>query len=87
MSIEQDAQGAIELLKSETLKKAFAEIEADVLSLWRGSTYSDTETREKLWMQLHALEMVKSKLQSMVDGAKIATANAKLAAENNKQEN
>ncbi len=71
MSTEQDAQGAIELLKSETLKRAFAQVEADILSEWKNSRVTAHMKREKLWMQLTALGAVKAKLQSMVDNAKL----------------
>ena len=71
MSTEQDAQGAIELLKSDTLKKAFASVEADIMSDWRNSRVTAHVKREKLWMQLIAVGMVRSKLQSFVDSAKI----------------
>jgi hypothetical protein len=70
MSVEQDAIGAIELLKSDTLKKAFASVEADILSDWQNSRVTAHVKREKLWMQLTALGLVKAKLQSMIDNAK-----------------
>lgn len=74
--MSDDALGALELLKSDTLKKAMDQIEADILSLWRNSNYPDTDNREKLWMQLQAIGMVRHKLQTMIDHAKIEKANA-----------
>lgn len=71
MSTEQDALGAIELLKSDTLKKAFASVEADIMSDWKNSRVYAHVKREKLWMELSALSRVRSKLQSFVDSAKI----------------
>lgn len=70
MSIEQDALGALELLRSETLKKAFASVEADIMSEWQNSRVTAHVKREKLWMQLTAVGLVKAKLQSMIDNAK-----------------
>jgi hypothetical protein len=70
MSIEQDALGALELLRSETLKKAFASVEADIMSEWQNSRVTAHVKREKLWMQLTALGLVKAKLQSMIDNGK-----------------
>lgn len=70
MSVEQDALAAHELLKSETLKKAFAQVEADIMADWRNSRVYAHVKREKLWMQLTALGLVKAKLQSMIDNAK-----------------
>ena len=35
--MSDDAQGALELLKSETFKKALAQVEADILSVWKNS--------------------------------------------------
>ena len=71
MSIEQDAIGAIELLKSDALKKAFAQVELDIMSDWKNSRVTAHVKREKLWMQLTALEAVKAKLQSMISNAKL----------------
>lgn len=71
MSTEQDALGALELIKSETLKKAFAAVEADIMSDWQNSRVYAHVKREKLWMQLKGLEAVRAKLQSFVDNAKL----------------
>ena len=71
MSTEQDALGAIEALKSETLNKAFAQVEADIMADWRNSRVTAHVKREKLWMQLIAVGMVRAKLQSMIDNAKL----------------
>lgn len=68
---EHDALGAIELLKSETLKRAFAQVEADIMADWRNSRVYAHVKREKLWMQLIAVGMVRSKLQAMIDNAKL----------------
>lgn len=72
MSTDSDALGAIELLKSDTLKKAFASVEADITAEWRNSRMTAHVKREKLWMQLTALEAVRRKLQSFVDSGKLA---------------
>ena len=71
MSTESDALGAIEALKSETLSKAFAQVEDDIMADWRNSRVTAHVRREKLWMQLIAVGMVRAKLQSMIDNAKI----------------
>ena len=69
--MSDDAQGAIELLKSETFKKALAQVEADILSEWKNSRVYAHVKREKLWMQLTAIEAVRRKLQSFIDSAKL----------------
>jgi len=69
--LSDDAQGAIELLKSETFKKALAQVEADILSEWKNSRVYAHVKREKLWMQLTAIEAVRRKLQSFIDSAKL----------------
>ena len=69
--MSDDAQGGIELLKSETFKKALAQVEADILSEWKNSRVYAHVKREKLWMQLTAIEAVRRKLQSFIDSAKL----------------
>ena len=71
MRVSDDALGALELLKSETFKKAFAQVESDIMSDWKNTTVNEDEKREKLWMQLTALEAVRAKLQSMISNAKL----------------
>lgn len=69
--MSDDALGALELLKSETFKKALAQVEADILSEWKNSRVYAHVKREKLWMQLTAIEAVRRKLQSFIDSAKL----------------
>ncbi len=68
--MSDDPLGAIELLKSSAFKKAVAQVEADIMSEWKNSRVTAHVKREKLWMQLTALEAVKAKLQSIIDSAK-----------------
>ena len=66
-----DPIGAIELMKSAAFKKAVSQVEADIMSEWKHSRVTAHVKREKLWMQLTALEAVKAKLQSIIDSAKL----------------
>ncbi len=68
--MSDDVLGAIELSKSAAFKKAVALVEADIMSEWKNSRVTAHVKREKLWMQLTALEAVKAKLQSIIDDAK-----------------
>lgn len=65
------AERAAELLNDKILLEMFELVEGDVMKEWRGSPPLANEEREKLWMQLKALEAVKAKLQSVYDDAKI----------------
>jgi hypothetical protein len=69
--MSDDPIGAIELLKSQAFKKACTQVEADIMSEWKNSRVTAHVKREKLWMQLTALEAVKAKLQSIIDSAKL----------------
>jgi hypothetical protein len=70
MSIDR-ALHAHEVLKDKVYKEAFAAVEADILSEWQNSYLFARGKRERLWMQLKAIEAVKAKLQSFIDSAKL----------------
>ena len=55
---------AKELLTDGTLTQIIAQIEMDLEGEWKHSL--DTEAREKVWHELHALHRVNLKLQAIV---------------------
>jgi hypothetical protein len=58
--IIRDADHAQALLEDPMIMGAFAEIEAELLSKWRGSPTRDTEGREAAWMMLRALDLFRA---------------------------
>jgi hypothetical protein len=72
---QQQAKGAAaqSLLESETLKAAFAYLEAEYLKTWRYETrVRDVEARERLWTAVHILHKVQDHLKQWVIDGKIA---------------
>lgn len=77
MSPEQQASrgdAAERLLKDELLNEAFSVLEQEYTKLWKQTNPSDEAAREKLWMSLRQLEMVKAQLHSVVQTGKVAKA-------------
>lgn len=77
MSPEQQASRgdhAARLLKDELLVEAFGVLEEEYTKLWKQTKPSDEAAREKLWLSLRQLEMVKAQLQSVVQTGKVAKA-------------
>ena len=65
---------AKELLGSETLKEVFAQIEADYVEGWRRTSARDTDARERLWLAVQVLGLVKDHLVIIANDGKLAQA-------------
>lgn len=77
MSPEQQASrgdAAERLLKDELLNEAFNVLEQEYTNLWKQTKPSDEAAREKLWLSLRQLEMVRAQLHSVVQTGKVAKA-------------
>lgn len=75
MSPEQQASrgdAAERLLKDELLNEAFNALKQEYTRLWTETKPSDEAAREKLWMSIRQLEMVKAQLHSVVQTGKVA---------------
>jgi hypothetical protein len=65
---------AKELLGSELLKAVFAQIEADYIEGWRRTSARDTDARERLWLAVQVLGLVKDHLVIVANDGKLAQA-------------
>jgi hypothetical protein len=65
---------AKELLRSELLKQIFAQIEADYIEGWRRTSARDTDARERLWLAVQVLGLVKDHLVIVANDGKLAQA-------------
>jgi hypothetical protein len=65
---------AASLLNDELLTEAFATIEKEYTEQWLNSPARDSEAREKLWLSLKLLQMVRGHLQSTLETGQIARA-------------
>jgi hypothetical protein len=54
------------LLEDETLKRAFAELEAAMMAQWRASAADDLDLREAAFVRINALDDILGKLRSWV---------------------
>jgi hypothetical protein len=65
---------AKELLGSELLKAVFAQIEDDYIEGWRRTSARDTDARERLWLAVQVLGLVKDHLVIVANDGKLAQA-------------
>ena len=65
---------AKELLGSETLKQVFAQIEANYIEGWRRTSARDTDARERLWLAVQVVGVVKDHLVIIANDGKLAQA-------------
>ena len=65
---------AQELLGSETLKEIFAQIESDYIEGWRRTSARDTDARERLWLAVQVVGIVKDHLVIIANDGKLAQA-------------
>jgi hypothetical protein len=63
---------AQELLRSELLQEVFAQIEADYIEGWRRTSARDTDARERLWLAVQVLGLVKDHLVIVANDGKLA---------------
>jgi hypothetical protein len=62
------------LLESELLKQVFAQIEADYIEGWRRTSARDTDARERLWLAVQVVGIVKDHLVIVANDGKLAQA-------------
>jgi hypothetical protein len=65
---------AKELIGSELLKEVFAQIESDYIEGWRRTSARDTDARERLWLAVQVLGLVKDHLVIIANDGKLAQA-------------
>jgi len=65
---------AKELIGSKLLKEIFAQIESDYIAGWRNTAARDTDARERLWLAVQVLSMVKQHLVIVANDGKLAQA-------------
>lgn len=73
--VERRADRARRLLDDGLLKESFDLIEADCIKEWKNTNFREQDKREKLWMQVKAIDVLKSKLQQAVTDGQLAKAN------------
>ena len=65
------ANDAAALLQNQTLAQAFAAIEGDMARQWVHSGPDQTAQREECWRTIHALALLRAKLQSFMADARV----------------
>jgi hypothetical protein len=65
---------AKELIDSEVLKDIFARIDADYIAGWRATSARDTDARERLWLAVQVIGLVKDHLVIIANDGKLAQA-------------
>lgn len=68
------ANRAKQLLEDDLLKEAFESVNAALNDAWAVSTIAQTDEREKLWLMIKLLARVRSHLEAVMQGGKLATA-------------
>lgn len=65
---------AKELLESELMRDIFRQIEADYVEGWRNTSARDTDARERLWLAVQVIGLVKDHLVIAANNGKLAQA-------------
>ena len=65
---------AAELLRSELVQEAFAQLEADYIAAWRVTPARDTDARERLYVAVNVIGKVKEHLGHVAAGGRLAQA-------------
>lgn len=65
---------AKELMDSELLKDIFARIEADCIAGWCATSARDTDARERLWVAVQVIGLVRDHLVIIANDGKLAQA-------------
>jgi hypothetical protein len=68
------AARAKELLQSELMKEIFTQLEADYIAGWRNTCARDTDARERLWLAVQLVGLVKDHLIIVANNGKLAQA-------------
>lgn len=66
------ATRAKQLLEDELINEAFAQLEADYLKKWRETTAPDAALREKYWLAVRVVGVVRDHLHNTVANGKLA---------------
>jgi hypothetical protein len=62
------------LLDSDVLKEVFCRIESDYIEGWRRTSARDTDARERLWLAVQVVAIVKDHLVIIANDGKLAQA-------------
>jgi hypothetical protein len=65
---------AKELLESDLMKDIFTRLEADYIAGWRNTSARDTDVRERLWLAVQVIALVKDHLIIVANNGKLAQA-------------
>jgi hypothetical protein len=65
---------AKELLESDLMKDIFTRLEADYIAGWRNTCARDTDVRERLWLAVQVIGLVKDHLIIVANNGKLAQA-------------
>jgi hypothetical protein len=68
------AARAKELLQSELMKEIFTQLEADYIAGWRNTCARDTDARERVWLAVQVVGLVKDHLIIVANNGKLAQA-------------
>lgn len=60
------------LLETPLLVEAFADAKAEYLAAWENTPARDTEGRERLWIMVKLIDRVRSHLETVMAGGKLA---------------
>jgi hypothetical protein len=65
---------ATELLESDLMKDIFTRLEADYIAGWRNTSAGDTDARERLWLAVQVIGVVRDHLIIVANNGKLARA-------------
>jgi hypothetical protein len=74
--LERSSRAAVELSMTE---EAFAELRLKIIEKWAATTTDQVETREKLFMAVHALDVVKKALIRVAADGQVLQHSAEVA--------
>jgi hypothetical protein len=72
---EQEAQAAKAVLENPLLVKAFRELAAAYMLVWKGTAPGDVAQREDAWLAIRALEQLEGHLKAKILGGKVVNFN------------
>lgn len=67
-----DADQARLVLENEAFKRAFADIQSEIIDQWKQSPARDAEGREKLWNLLMLSQKLENQLKSSLERGRLA---------------
>lgn len=69
--IADKGRAAKMLLADETFQGVMADIRAGTLEAWKNTRSGEGELREKLWLDIHAIDAIEAELSHRVEAAEI----------------